>query len=488
MTQQLKDSSHTDDSVEFIYTPTTFKFINDWDHPFILLAGAMNTGKGAASAVKLFKYIFERAPIVRGYRTCTFFGVRSDYSGFRESTLNEIYKWFPPNTVFPPKNKLSSQTTEVRVQVPKTNTTLGIDAKIIFVSLKNFNENDLLSYNVTGMQWSEMQESEEEQVFNTIFDRTGRFPNRDMPKLFFGDINYPDDMHWLYHRFVEDREHTEKVLRYKMYRIPPIIDLNEKGEYVENPKAEIPSHKRNYDYWWSIVNRGNDGEIRRKVIGDFAIVPKGKPVYPAFDDKMIVKKKPILGRRLLFGIDPGNRNHLAVVFGQLDLKGKLRILGALSPESHMDLVTFTEDVLKPYIMSEIYPYLCPDGGKIDTFGWRDPSDPQDRHSNKDTGDIIKELTGINTVKSSTNSIALRTMAVTSRIRRDMLEINESCRVLIKAMKGGYYIDKNGKPDKGRYSHVGNALEYLCYGIDNHMGDFNKTRELESYSSLPPLRS
>ena len=415
-------------------------------------------------------------------------GVRSDYSGFRESTLEEIYKWFPPNTVFPPRNKLSTQTTEVKVQVPKTTTSFGIDAKIIFVSLKNFKKTDLLSYNVTGMQWSEMQESEEEDIFTTMFDRTGRAPIRDMPKLFFGDINYPDDMHWIYKRFVEDKHHTENVMKYKMHRIPPIIDINAKGEYVENPVAEIPSHKKNYDYWWSIVHRGNHGEIRQKVIGDFAIVPKGTPVFPAFDDKMIVKKKPIFGKRLLFGIDPGNRSHLAVVFGQLDLKGKLRILGAMSPDHHMDLVTFTEEMLKPYIMSEIYPYLCPDGGKIDTFGWRDPSDPEDRNSNKDTGDIIKELTGINTVKCSTNNISMRTLAVTSRIRRGLIDVNEDCKILVKAMKGGYYIDKSGKPDKGRYSHIANALEYLCYGIDNHLGDFDNDADDDYYSTLPNLTS
>ena len=461
-------------SLEYIYTPTAFEFIDDWDHEVMILGGAMNTGKGAASAMKMFKYIFEKAPLVNGYRTCTFLGVRHDYSAFRETTLTEIYKWFPSGTVFPPKGKVNSQTTEIRIKVPQVGGAYGIDAKIIMISMKNFNADDVRSYNVTGLQWSELQECEEEELFGTLLDRTGRYPYRDMPKLFFGDINYPDDTHWLYRRFVEEKEHTTNKLNWKLYRQPPIIMLDKNGEYVENPDAEIPSHTRNYDYWWSIVHRATDGEIRRTVIGDFAIVPRGKPVYPAFNEKMIVRTKPIEGRTLLFGIDPGNRNNLAVVMGQLDLKGKLRILGSLSPQHHMDFGTFADEILKPYVMSELYPYLCPEGGKIKTFGWRDPTDAEDKHTNKNTGDMIRELTGINTVKCSTNNVASRVLATSSRIRADLLEIDERARTLVKAMLGGYYIDKKtSKPDKGTYSHVGNALEYLCYGIVSHMGEFDR---------------
>ena len=491
MSQQQQESSEDiinlvdsdNESPEYIYTPTAFNFINDWESRMSLIGGPMNTGKGAASAFKLFTYIFKKAPVVKGNRTCTFFAVRHDYRALRETIIAEIYKWFPPGTVFPREGKLTSQTNTIRIQLPKTETSYGVDAKIILISLKNFNLTDVLSYNVTGMQWSELQEEEDPDVFETLFDRTGRGPYRDMPKLFFGDFNYTDDTHWIYKRFVTERDNTVDNLNWKLHRIPAVIDLNEQGEYFENPEAEIPSHKRNYDYWWDIVHRGGDGNIRRKVIGDFAIVPRGTPVYPSFKDSMIVSdKKPIEGRTLLFGVDPGNRNNLAIVIGQVDLHGKLRVLAALSPEAHMDFQSFSEDILMPYVMSEIYPYMCPDGGKITTYGWRDPSDAEDKETNKNTGDVIKEVTGINTVKCTTNDVSLRVNALTSLIRNDRLEINQSADVLVRAMKGGYYIDNNGKPDKGRYSHIGNALEYLAYGMQNHSGSYDN--ELMLGDDLP----
>ena len=482
---QVSDDLQESENPKYIYTPTAWGFIEDWESELCILGGPMNLGKGAASAMKLFQYIFYRAPVLKGYRTSTFFGIRHSYDAFKESTLEEIYKWFPPGCVFPPKRKISSHTTEVKIQVPKTKDAPGIDAKIILISMNNFNMSDVLSYNITGLQWSELQENEEEQLLTNMMDRTGRYPYRDMPQMAFGDINYTDDTHWIYDRFINKKDHTENVLKWKMHRIPSVIDLNDEGVYVENPEAELPSHKRNYKYWWNIVNRGNEGEIRIKVIGDFALMAKGTPVYPTFKDHMIVKKKPMQGRTLLFGIDPGNKHHLAIVFGQLDAMGKLIILGAMSPAHHMDLRSFLEDMFMPFIMTEIYPEMCPEGGdcKIKTFGWRDPTDPEDRQSNKDTGDIIREMTGVNTEKCSTNAVNLRTDAVTSRIRRDLLEIDERAGVLIKAMKGGYHIDKKGLPDKGRYSHVGNALEYLCYGIDNHMGAFGMDDDLENLPSL-----
>lgn len=461
----------------YFYTKTAMEFINDWDHPVCILGGPMNLGKGAATIMKLFMYSFFKAPLVNGYRTSTFLAGRSDYAAFRETALPEIHKWFPPGSVTPAPGKESKMTTEININVPRTDTSEGVSCKIILISLKNFNPTDVESYNVTGMFWMETQEIDLFDTFRTIFNRTGRSPYRGMPKMFFGDINYPDELHWLYDRFVVDKDNTENKLQWKLHRIPPVIMLDDNGKYVENPDAEMPDNKRDYSYWWGIVHEGDEGYTRKKVIGDFAVIGKGKPVYPNFKDSMVVKTKPILGKALLFGVDPGNRANLAIVIGQLDLRGKLRILGCISPKAHMDFVTMTQELLMPYIMTEIYPYLCPDGtGTIKTYGWRDPSDAEDKHTNKNTGDMIKEYTGINTVKCGTNDINLRTSALQKRIRNDLIEIDESADDIIKGFKGGYYIDTNGKPDKGHYSHVMNALEYLCYGIDNHQGSIGEDED------------
>lgn len=448
---------------KFITTKTVTEYINCWDKRAVLLGGPMNTGKTAATAMKTFIYCYNRAPVIDDFRTSEFLVARHDYGAIEETILKELMKWFPKGEFTVKKQPLSAQAYR---EPSKKNGVMqyGVNAKFIPVSMKNIQDYDLRSYNVTGLITIETQEMVIKTLLD-LYDRTGRMPFQYMPKLWFGDINFPDDMHWLYKQFILNKDQAE-LLEWSLLRQPPIFFKTENG-YEPNPDAEIPTEKEEPDlsYWLDIINRNDEAEIKQKVEGDFAMIPKGTPVYEKqWKDSYIEAVEPIKGGTLLFSLDPG------LIFGllvsQVANDGTLLVLAELAPDANSVITKAIQEELWPIINSEILPGIVEPGGKVKTYGWRDQSDKMDSHTGMDTGELLFNEFSINTIKCGTKYPEHLLSVSRSVMGEGKAKIHPRCVKLIAALRGKWCIGEDGKPDKGSFSHLGNAFCYNCWGIRN----------------------
>jgi len=94
---------------------------------------------------------------------------------------------------------------------------------------------------------------------------------------------------------------------------------------------------------------------------------------------------------------------------------------------------------------------------------------------KACGDVMRDL-GLNLVpgiQDVTRRIdAVMTRVITLQDGKPQLQINPGCHMLIQGMKGGYHYpeketknQKTNRPEKNEYSHIIDALQYVCTRLD-----------------------
>ena len=94
-----------------------------------------------------------------------------------------------------------------------------------------------------------------------------------------------------------------------------------------------------------------------------------------------------------------------------------------------------------------------------------------------------------------NSLEIRLSAVDSVLTslsdgRPRLQVSPNCRTLIAALEGGYHYARRRQaseiktePEKDKYSHVADALQYLCVS----MGEGRSVMGLTPVGELKPVR-
>ena len=153
-----------------------------------------------------------------------------------------------------------------------------------------------------------------------------------------------------------------------------------------------------------------------------------------------------------------NGNTPAAVIGQQDPRGRALILG--------ECVSFDMGVQR-FIRSLLRPYLFERFPGMPVFFVVDPAGTQRAQTDERSAvDIIKQE-GFRVVPARTNVISARLNAVDDYLMRQVdgdsaFVMDPSCTNLKAAMMGGYrYKPKgDGEIDKGKLSHVAEALQYL----------------------------
>lgn len=203
----------------------------------------------------------------------------------------------------------------------------------------------------------------------------------------------------------------------------------------------------------------------------------GQPVYPNFRaDIHCPEAKPQahLGLPLLFGWDFGHTP--ACVVGQLQ-GNSLKILKEFTSKNE-SVRTFAPKVMK------MVKQLWPEWDQKDQRHFVDPAGFK-RNENDMRSCVLEmqEYAGIENIEPGPVTWEDRKTAVENfliSIERDHagLEINEeACPTLVTGFKGGYrYQDSaneiqpdNLRPIKNFYSHIHDAIQYLCYGASLNMG-------------------
>lgn len=439
--------------VEYVASPTLARFHNS---PAFIRAmmGPIGSGKSVGCVIEMFRISFEvQLPDFEGVRKSRWVVVRNTYRELMDTTIQTFFDWYPESQGLFLKQDLKFTTKQ---ELPD-----GTVAEVEFLFRALDKPNDikkLLSLEVTGGWINEAREVPK-PIMDMLIGRLGRYPRKIRGKggatrhCLLLDTNPPDSDHWWYKLFeVTQPEHHE------LFKQPS--GTSEEAENIPN----LP------DNYYQNMQAGKDKEwINVYVHGNYGFVQDGKPVWPEYkddvhhsDEEIVVNSRKIIYIGIDFGLTP------AAVFGQESASGRWLIFDELVTED-MGAKTFGR-LLKQKIVRE-YP-----GCIFEIYG--DPAGDFRAQTDETTPFQILSAEGVDAIPTYTNDPIIRIEAVAAPMSRmdfagnTGFVIGPKAVMIRKACAGGYKYKRmavagqeryQDKPDKGRYSHVADALQYLMVG-------------------------
>ena len=465
-------------------SPTAIKFHTSDEFVRGVIAG-VGTGKSVMMIQELLRRGFSQAPGPDGVRRTRMGLVRSTYPNLRLTTIKTFSEWVPP--LLAPVKQTAPMTSRFTGGLPDGT---RFDMEFVFIALENVQDvQKLKSMEFTMIFINEAREVAFE-VFDTCKERVGRFPPYDERTnsggcTFSGvifDSNPPGEDHWIAKL---DRNPTESS---KLFHQPaPFIEkVNEKGEieYIDNPDAEnleylnqkpppegvVYTREQRRAFGYAYYRRQLDGKpkhyIDTEIMGKYGSNFDGRPVYQEYWADDMVCSYPLeakYGYPVILGIDTTGLNP-AVAFGQLEM-GVLQIKHELLALD-MPFVPFVRDVLKPFL-AQHYP-----GCQV--VAYTDPANPRDSNRGETPVQVLRQY-GIQAQNAPTNKFKARLDSVISFLqRRGGLLIDKRCEKIIDGFRGGYHYRPlkisgvgqtfSSEPVKNEFSHLADAVQYLCNGI------------------------
>lgn len=430
-----------------------------------LIMGPIGSGKSVTCCMEVMARAHAQAPNAQGVRKSRWVIIRNTYRELWDTTLKTWFDWFPQDL-----GLLVKQDMSWTLKGPLGDGT-SIEFEILFRALDKPNDvKKLLSLELTGAFINESREIPK-PIFDMLIGRVGRFPSkRDGGASWYGvimDTNPPDTDHWIYKLFEENLPDN-----YDIFHQPS--GQADNAENVEN----LP------DKYYSNMIAGKDQEwVNVYVHGYYGFVQDGKPVFPEYKDDIHHTPHPVLLDRnkvIYVGIDFGLTP--AATFGQETAGGRWMIIDELVADD-MGADNFSR-CLKQKIDRDY------EGYEFEVYG--DPAGDQRAQTDEVTPFMILRKNGIIAVPTYTNDFIIRREAVAGTLQRlDFAGnpgfcIGPKAPMIRKAMAGGYKYKRMqvtghdkfmDKPDKGRYSHVADSLQYLMLGA----GEGGKVIKNESWN-------
>ena len=434
------------------YTPEPTPALFHKDDSFVrALMGPIGSGKSVACCAEIIRLAMLQEPHLN-IRKSRWAIIRNTYRELVDTTMQTFFDWFPKEIGFWRAqdmkwtlNKILSDGTEIHLE-------------ILFRALDRPNDiKKLLSLELTGGWINECREIPK-QVLDMLQGRVGRYPSkRDGGPSWFGiiaDTNPPDSDHWWYKLFEESNPQG-----FHLYRQPS--GTSDSAENLQNlPKNYYINMMQGKDQEW----------INVYVHGNYGFIADGKPVWPEYKDDVHVAKEELIkfGGTIYIGIDFGLTP--AAVFGQILPSGQFQVIDELVTED-MGAVNFgrllNEKIQRDYCGCEVEIYA-------------DPAGEQRSQTDEQTPFQILWNQNIEAWPTYTNDFTIRREAVADYMNRLTPLTGESAFLLCpvkakmvrKSCAGGYKYRRmqvsgqerfQDKPDKGRYSHTGDALQYLFLG-------------------------
>jgi hypothetical protein len=425
--------------------PVAKAFLRDDRSFFRGLMGPFGSGKSTACIMDILRRAQDQRVGKDGKRHSRWAVIRNTYPELRTTTIKSWHQWVPPQLgrwvdSGPPTHHVEAG---------------DVDLEVIFIALDRPDDiAKLLSMELTGAWVNEAREVPK-AVIDGLTGRVGRFPSMLMGGSdwsgIIADTNPPDSDHWWYKLAEEQRPEG-----WAFFRQPG--GLSPDAENVEH----LPS-----DYYKRQLAGKDEDWVNVYVNGNYGFVRDGKPVYPEFRDSVHVREFDIVpGWPIYIGIDFGLTP--AAVFGQRSPMGQWRWHSELVTED-MGAVRFAE--LLRAAMHERYP------GMAFASITGDPAGEGRSQVDETTPFQILRAANIQAAPAPTNDFTKRRESVAVCLSRMVdgqpgLLLHPQCRNLRKGMAGGYHYRRvqvsgeeryRDQPDKGIYSHVCEAGQYMLVG-------------------------
>lgn len=407
--------------------------------------GPFGSGKSSACAVEIVSKALAQQPGPDGIRRSRWIVIRNTYRQLSDSTIRTFHQWFPP--VHFGDYKQSDQTYNIKAFE-------GVELEVLYRALDRPDHvSNLLSLEVTGAWVNEAREVPW-PIIEALQGRVGRYPSkREGGTNYYGiilDSNPADTDSKLYRHFCEteyDIDHAELFMQ------PD--GLGPDAENLDN----LPGGQEYYKK----MAVGKDPEwVKVYCRGQWGFVQDGRPVYPEYVDPShcaevkSIKHEPIY-RGWDFGLTP------SCVFAQITATGQLIVFDELISES-MAIDQFSDEVIAH--SSQHYP-------DMEFIDIGDPAGEQRAQTDAKTCFNILHSKQI-MIEPGLQTMAIRLESVRKPLTRLVMgkpgfQMHPRCKQLRKGFMGGYCFRRlqtsseryTSVPDKNGYSHVHDALQYVC---------------------------
>ena len=351
-----------------------------------------------------------------------------------------------------------------------------VELELVFIALDRDEDiRKLKSIEATAAYINELSEVPQAVLHHLIGRVNRRYPSHSFCEDHYwsgiiADTNPPDEDHWIYKDF-----ELNPTVNYKIFHQPSGLIQNQdgsfskdkEGNYIANPECDNYSNL-SPDYYVKLGEKRSEGFIKVYCGGLYGIVESGKRVYPEYNDDLhsVPKLEAIQGTVVHLGWDFGLTPACIVI--QITPRGQVRILKEYLAED-MGIRTFAKNVVLPSLPVDfVYNRVGESEG--------DPAGT--------AGDAIMEemscigelnSLGITTQAASSNDVDVRISSVRYFLNAmidgqpALLLSREGCPVLRKGFVNGYHFKRiqisgderwQEKPNKNRFSHIHDALQYI----------------------------
>lgn len=464
------------------------------------LRGPVGSGKSVMCCIEMFRRACMQAPDERKVRSTRWAVIRNTNPQLKTTTIKTWRDWFGDEE-WGKFNWSPPYTHMLRTALPDGTT---VNMEVIFLALDRPEDvKKLLSLELTGAWINEAREVPKE-IVDACTMRTGRFPSmRVGGPTWYGvimDTNSPDEMHWWgimsgeipapEYMTEEEKLMLVKPDDWEFFTQPPAMlevlnDQNELAGYEINRGAE---NIQNLDpqYYTRTVQGKSRRWINVYVLNRYQSLLEGKSVFPAFKRETHVAKEPLKalpGLDILVGIDFGRTP--SAIFCQVTPTGRWMVLkeviatdmgaGRFSEVLHREIAKEGWGVSREWTDEENEDIQMRMQWKHPLQFYGDPAGAAKSQTDERTPFMILQQNGIDARPAPSNDIDLRIEAVEQLIDRMVdgvpaLTVSPTCTNLIAGFDGGYQYKRfansnrfDEKPNKNRFSHPHDALQYAVMG-------------------------
>ena len=433
-----------------------------------LIAGPVGSGKTTACLFELFRRSCEQAPAADGLRYTRWAIVRQTLKQLKDTVLKDITSWLEGIAEY----KVSDNTIYISIG--------DVRSEWLLIPLDTpEDQRRLLSMQLTGAWMSEAIEMDV-AIISPLAGRCGRYPAANLGGAsWFGiiaDTNMPSEgSPW--HKLMA----LETPPDWQIFIQPGGLDedaenlewLTQTPETLKMPMTSKVRRDQGRSYYERFIRSNSEDWCKRYVHAQYGDDPSGSAVFrESFKSSFHVVDgvMPVIGHPLIIGQDFG-RDPCSVIC-QLDHKGRLLVLREVIAED-IGLEIHVERSLRPALNDPRFM-----GRAIAIVG--DPAGKQRSSIYEETTfDVMKRM-GFMAFPAPTNDLDPRLRAIEAFLlaQRDggpaILIDREGCPEIIRGLSGGYRYakTKSGQrrpvPDKNRYSHIIDALQYAALAAHNGM--------------------
>ena len=449
-----------------IYIPTNTGSIAHRDDSFVrVIMGPYGSGKSTWAATEIVRRACEVPKWHSGRRRSRWGIVRNTSGELSTTTLATWLAWFED------LGDVRKRQKPIMTYEHVFNDDNGVvELELLFIALDRPEDvRKIKSLELTGCYINELSEVPKAALAH-MKGRVNRYPSKAFCQQpywsgIIADTNPPEDDHWIYKDF-EENKYDHHVL----FKQPPgLIRLD--NHWVRNPDADNATYLP--DNYYEMLAEGQSQEfIKVFCLGEYGSVGFGKRVYPEFnpDFHAVESITAIQGLELIIGWDFGLTP--ACVVMQLSPRGQLLVLKEYVADG-MGIRSFAESIVIPSIAKD-FPY-CKVGMSI--------ADPAGNHRSEIIEEMscIGELSSLNipTRGARTNDIDPRLGSVRYFLNKmvdgkpGLVLDRRNCPVLFKGFVKDYVYARvavsgeeryKDKPNKNMASHPMDALGYGCLEI------------------------